>query len=213
MQTPADVAVCDDAFQHLRLRRRMNILCVDGAAGFGNHQTLPLGPLREPLSAIGRADVILINAGEGIREDVEGIARKNGFSGPFIPWRYEVICFRPLAVGTDLDPSELKGKPIHALAAIARPESFFLTLEKLGVRIVARTERMDHYVWTADDLAAPDRIAGNAHFMYHVATEKDSVKLRGITPPDGLPVLIMIVTPAFSSEDEALLDRLLLEAV
>jgi tetraacyldisaccharide 4'-kinase len=211
--TSADVAVCDDAFQHLRLRRKLNVLCVDGAAGFGNHQTLPLGPLREPISASRRADVVLCNNGAGVREDIEGILRKGGFSGPIINWHYVPVRFRSLDGKTEIAINELVGKSVHALAATARPDGFFQLLEKTGVRIAQKTARPDHHYWSIGDFPRASGIAAQQPFMYHVATEKDSVKLNGIEAPDGLPILILIVEPVPENRDANLLDRILAEAI
>uniref|UniRef100_UPI0035937661 tetraacyldisaccharide 4'-kinase n=1 Tax=Desulfococcus sp. TaxID=2025834 RepID=UPI0035937661 len=55
-----EVVILDDAFQHLRLRRDLNLLLLDGTAPFGNGRVLPRGPLREPLSALARADAVIL---------------------------------------------------------------------------------------------------------------------------------------------------------
>ena len=54
-----DIFLLDDGFQHLRLRRDLDILLVDWARPFGNGRTLPAGLLREPLSAVQRADLVV----------------------------------------------------------------------------------------------------------------------------------------------------------
>ena len=55
------VILADDGLQHLRLGRACEIVVVDGARGFGNGRLLPAGPLREPLAALARADVVVTN--------------------------------------------------------------------------------------------------------------------------------------------------------
>jgi tetraacyldisaccharide 4'-kinase len=52
--------ILDDGFQHWRLFRDKDILLIDGLSPFGNKRLLPVGPLREPLNAISRADIIVI---------------------------------------------------------------------------------------------------------------------------------------------------------
>src|SRR2546427_2936416 len=55
-----DTLVLDDGFQHLALRRDMDILVLDAGAPFGNGYLLPRGRLREPLSAMERASAVLV---------------------------------------------------------------------------------------------------------------------------------------------------------
>jgi tetraacyldisaccharide 4'-kinase len=65
-----DIFVLDDGFQHWKLFRDKDILLIDGMDPFGNGKLLPLGPLREPLSAIGRADIIAITKTVGTQKSV-----------------------------------------------------------------------------------------------------------------------------------------------
>ena len=52
--------ILDDGFQHLRVRRDLNIVCIDATNPFGNGKVLPGGILREPLQNLKRADAIVI---------------------------------------------------------------------------------------------------------------------------------------------------------
>ncbi|KAG8365092.1 hypothetical protein BUALT_Bualt18G0068200 [Buddleja alternifolia] len=54
-------AILDDGMQHLSVWRDLEIVMVNALMPWGNHQLLPLGPLREPLSELGRADIIIIH--------------------------------------------------------------------------------------------------------------------------------------------------------
>src|ERR1700726_3683543 len=63
---PLDAVGLDDAFQHVRLRRDIDLLLMRGGGGLGNGWVLPAGPMREPLSAVRRADAVIeIEAGRG----------------------------------------------------------------------------------------------------------------------------------------------------
>lgn len=55
-----DIILLDDGFQYIRLHKDIDILLVDGQHVFGNGHLLPSGPMREPLSALKRADWVLI---------------------------------------------------------------------------------------------------------------------------------------------------------
>ncbi len=63
-----DHFILDDGFQHLRLARDFDIVLIDGLNPFGGGHLLPSGRLREPLSALGRADIIVINRTTGRRQ-------------------------------------------------------------------------------------------------------------------------------------------------
>ena len=55
-----DVILLDDAFQHMRLQRDLNILLLDSGKPLGNGHLLPRGSLREPLRAAVRSDAIVL---------------------------------------------------------------------------------------------------------------------------------------------------------
>lgn len=210
--TPADVVIADDAFQHMALRRDLDVVCVNGALGFGNHLTLPFGPLREPFSALRRADLLAINVTNGERDDIESTARRVGFGGPVVRWRYEARALRDVATGERRDVAEFRDAPVHALAATARPAGFFALLRQLGLNVVAETPLPDHRVPTAEDFRGRP-VGGGEAVAYHVVTEKDAVKLRGVVSPDGRPILALEVAAVFGVEEAALVDRLLGEVL
>jgi len=204
-KTDADVAVCDDAFQHLRLRRQLNFLCISGDAGFGNHQTLPLGPLREPLSALKRASLIFINDSLGVREDIDGIAYGVGFDGSIIHWHYQVEGFRDLRDGKMIEARELQGSDIHAFAATAQPESFFGMLKRAGYRIVATSQKGDHENWRESEMSSWPKAS------FHVCTEKDFVKLpERLSKFDGR-IVACVVRPHLVESDIKIVDDLIKE--
>src|SRR5206468_2279477 len=64
---PSDVLILDDAFQHRRVARDLNLLLVDGRDPWGNGRMIPRGPLREPLASASRADAFVVTRSEGRR--------------------------------------------------------------------------------------------------------------------------------------------------
>ena len=56
-----DVLVSDDGFQHFTLRRETDVVVIDEELGTANHWCLPAGPLREPISSLDRAHVVVAN--------------------------------------------------------------------------------------------------------------------------------------------------------
>jgi len=87
----ADCFILDDGFQHLRLFRDTNILVVNARDPFGNGYLLPYGYLREPLSALNRAALILLNKsrpGQDLKPVIDTIQRYNPWA-PIIETSYE----------------------------------------------------------------------------------------------------------------------------
>lgn len=171
----ADVLILDDAFQHRRLFRNVNIVLLDEDKPFGNGHLLPAGPLRELPAALNRADVIVAT---GISRG--GKKRKN----PALPDIMPVFRarYQPLDIiqGKDnhiLPPGALQGKKIYAFTGIAAPDKFCATLEELGATIIKFLAFPDHYFYKQDDVQA---ITGEAKALdaeMVITTEKDGVKL------------------------------------
>jgi tetraacyldisaccharide 4'-kinase len=171
----ADVLVLDDAFQHRRLFRDVNIVLLDEDRPFGNGRLLPAGPLREPPTALNRADVIVkTGISRGARE------RKK----PAVPVNIPVFRarYQPLDIiqGKDnqlLPPGSLQGRKVYAFTGIAAPDKFRATLEGMGAKVIKFLAFPDHYFYKQADVQA---IAGEAKALNAemvITTEKDGVKL------------------------------------
>ena len=62
-----NIFILDDGFQHWKLFRDKDILLIDGKNPFGNKRLLPIGQLREPVSAISRADIVVITKMDNLK--------------------------------------------------------------------------------------------------------------------------------------------------
>lgn len=191
--------VLDDAYQHLALARDLNVLLIDAEGGLGNRFLLPWGILREPLSALARADLILITkAGLG---DAEGLARwlreKRRVRAPIFRCDYRPRALHRLEGGAVLPPTALRGRQVSLISAIARPGGFAAVVEGLGATVREARTYADHHPYTPSTLAELEPLlAGAGADPEWVTTEKDAVKLRGrIAHPEKLWVLEMEVVP------------------
>ena len=197
--------VLDDGYQHLGLERQLNLLLVDAKQGFGNGRTLPLGPLREPLREIRRANLIVISKANGkdvspIREQI----RRLGFSGPVFQSDYLPLGLRRLDDGEARQPDSLQGRRVGLACGLAQPQGFVDTVVALGAQLTQTRIFPDHHPFSAEDVAQLDRMAeslaedGGAGLL---VTEKDAVKLRGrLLAPQRVWVLEMGMLPEPSSE-------------
>lgn len=160
----------DDGMQHRQLGRAVELLVVDGRRGFGNGQLLPLGPLREPASALARADVIWLK--EGTLVPATTTQEQLVVRARHVP----VGLMDPTGVARPL--SDLAGRRVCMLAGVGNPEGFKQTLLGLNVELVAERVFPDHHVFSAVELS---EVAAEAASLGAVVmtTEKDAMRLPG----------------------------------
>ena len=165
-----DVILLDDGYQAVALDRDENVLVVDAVNPFGNGHILPRGILREPLSAMDRAThVILTRCDQAMELDATvATIRRCCPTAPVRFTRHAPVGFIRLSDGETFPLEALRGKPVSAVCAIGHPESFFTTLEAMGITLLERTALADH-------AAVPDALLQRPHGI--VITEKDAARL------------------------------------
>lgn len=177
----ADVVVADDAFQHRRLRRVVDMLLLSVEQLQRPRRVLPAGPWRESLAAAASADLLVYTRKSASAEDARRAAASVGAT---IPVPYAIV---HLAADSIVDArtrearpvASLRGREVLAVAAIGEPEVFRAQLEQLGARVELMPFR-DHHEFTADDasrIAARTPAGGLV-----VCTLKDAVKLAALWP-------------------------------
>ena len=180
-----DVLILDDGYQHLPLHRDLNILLCDATRPFGNGVVFPAGDLREPLSAMDRADMICLTR---CREDSPSnlVDKHNRKQVPVIKTGLRVQSVVDLNTGEESGIDTIAHQPVAAFCGIAHPLDFFHTLEQLPVNIVSQNTFSDHQDYSTEQLKTIGDRASKAEAQCIVTTEKDAVKLKG--HEFGLPV-------------------------
>ena len=183
----ADILVLDDGFQVWKVHRDLDIVLLNADNPLDNGRTLPAGRLREPLTALRRADCIVATGIQAPRER-EDILTKVLRAAPTTPVYFGRFCpsvVISLSYGSESPVERIRGKKVFALSSIANPASFEKTLTEAGAVIVGREALPDHHLYAAKDIARINRGAteGNAELV--VTTDKDAVKLdaRQFTVP------------------------------
>lgn len=166
-----DIFILDDGFQHLRLRRDLNILLLDASNPFGNGHTLPAGLMREPASAIGRADLIIHTRCDGSKEFTQD------FGIPSCRSSHRLTGIVPFEGGPHSPFSLLAGRKGIAFAGIGEPGSFFDALRGEGVEIAATLVFRDHCRYDCGETETILRVLDETGAEFLVTTEKDAVKL------------------------------------
>jgi tetraacyldisaccharide 4'-kinase len=207
-----DVAVLDDGFQVWKLHRDLNILLIDGIRPFDNGRMLPAGKLREPVSALRRAECIVVTGIESEDEQFADVAARLGQIAPrakVISARHTPRALHAIEGGIEIDIDSIKAQSVFALSAIARPESFEKTLAETGAVQVGCERFPDHHTYTQEDLVRTENKARACGAEFVVTTEKDRVKIAGLKTE--LPFLALATRLAVSDEDSLwrVVDRVL----
>ncbi|MEO8909295.1 MAG: tetraacyldisaccharide 4'-kinase [Gemmatimonadaceae bacterium] len=179
-----DVVILDDAFQHRRASRDADIVLVDADSWSGSTRLLPAGPWREPLRSARRASLVIITRKTASPSAVDDARRAVAVAAPRVPVAIAHLApanLRSTSTGQTLPLHALRGAELMAIAAIARPESFFRQLTELGA-IVRPHTFPDHHRYTIPEARQLAAHAGTSDFV--VCTLKDAVKLESLWPAE-----------------------------
>jgi len=176
----ADLFILDDGFQHLAAGRDVDLLLLDARDPFGGGRLPPDGRLREPISALRRADAIVftrVDRGAPSPEALRTLAR----------WSPGAAVFHARIRGAGL--RDENGEPVEAgpllarrciaVCGIAHGADFEATLRELDVAPEERLVFRDHQRYRDRHLARIERAAESTGSSWIVTTEKDAVKLSG----------------------------------
>ena len=188
-----DLFLLDDGFQHLKLHRDLDLVLLDAASPFGNGCLLPRGPLREPVSALAAAHILILTRFREESHQARLQALKKMFpQKTVLTAAVEPTKVRCYPAGEESAPATLKGRPLLAFAGLARPEVFTRTLSELGVELKGFHAFSDHYAFKEQDL---QRLLGEAYSQGAaglVTTAKDWARL-GEKWEAGLPLWVLEV--------------------
>lgn len=210
-----DVLLLDDAYQHQQLARDVDILTIPATHPFGNPpRLLPAGTLREPPTALQRADIILLthtdtpNLPVSAKEVVKRLAP-------------DVLILESVHQPTHLYPllskdrglptgiKKLEGKRLLAVCGIGNPETFVATLMRCSPKSVELLAFPDHHVYTEADAARIHAAFRAAEADIIVTTQKDEQKLVQLAEHRKLPIFVLGVALIIGQGEAEFTDVLL----
>jgi tetraacyldisaccharide 4'-kinase len=201
-----DVFVLDDGFQHRRLGRNLDLVCIDAAEDLSKLRLLPAGSLREPLSSLRRADAIVWTRWSEERS-MDEARRFFPRSIPEIRLRSRIVRLTRLGPAPEELPGDaFRNESVGVLLGIARPER---VLESLPARAVFRSLRADHHWWSAGEVAALVVEARKKGAVALLTTKKDAVKMGFLSEEKPLPLPIFAIVHEAEIVDRSKLEELL----
>ena len=208
------VIVLDDAFQHRRIARDLDVVLLDALEPFGFEHVFPRGTLREPVAGIARAGVVVLSRADMLaqvdRDEIRGRVHRYA---PKALWVEVTHAPRALVnFGGRQKPLEwLAGKPTAAFCGIGNPAGFRHTLDACGCEVAGFREFPDHHRYDRADVQSLADWAGEIKAASLVCTGKDLVKL-GVDSLGPCPLWAVDISLELlhgQSEFEARLARLL----
>jgi tetraacyldisaccharide 4'-kinase len=154
------VHLLDDGFQHRNLARDLDIVVMHRSDL--QQRLLPAGRLREPLTSLRRAGVVVLR-----QEDAELESTLRTHTRPDCRfWSVRRILALPGPVQRAV-----------AFCAVARPAEFFAGLATIGAGVVEQVRFRDHHPYTMADIDRLAQLGQRAGCDAFVTTAKDEVKL------------------------------------
>jgi len=200
----ASVLVLDDGFQHLALKRDLDLLLIDSTRPFGNGHCVPRGPLREPVSQIKRASAFVLTrwTGDSHLDGQRSILEVHAPGRPVFRCRHVPETLFVAGQEKPIDLATLKGQRLFAFSGIARNESFRETVSGLGGNIVGFLEFSDHHRYARRDIEFIWKRATDHMVDSIITTEKDFVNM-GTEIPSTPRLLVLGIGISFGDDAEA----------
>lgn len=200
----------DDAFQHRRIHRDLDVVLIDALEPFGFGRVFPRGTLREPLSGLRRAGIVVLSRADMIDQDHrQQIRAKVAKLAPGAPWAEVRHAPETLLAssGARQPIACLAGLPVAAFCGIGNPAGFQHTLRACGYRIAAFREFPDHHPYSRGDIEGLASWARQTGAAAVVCTAKDVVKI-GLDHLDRLPLWALAIGITFLAGQEHMEDKL-----
>ena len=210
--------VLDDAFQHRRVRRDLDIVLLDATNPFGSGKCLPTGILREPLENLKRADAIVItraNLAENITNLKSQIKKYNPHCPIFVTKnkvsRLTALNQFPASITPKIKESTNREQRTTnnylAFCALGNPANFFEMLRQEAFDLTTTETFPDHHFYTQDDIEKLSRKAERSGASVLLTTAKDAVKLRDLK----FDIPCLVVESEMIFDDEAAFRKMLLK--
>lgn len=184
------VILLDDAFQHRRIARDLDIVLIDALQPFGHGHLLPRGLLREPVASLKRAQVVVLSRAdlvdEPTRRSIQAQVAPHAASATWVEVAHTPRCLTSSS-GREQGLDSLRGMRVGAFCGIGNPEGFRRSLARCGIELASWREFPDHHAYTRDDVRGITTWAREQNLATLICTHKDLVKIAS-DRLEGLPL-------------------------
>ncbi|MDP2928053.1 MAG: tetraacyldisaccharide 4'-kinase, partial [Candidatus Omnitrophota bacterium] len=206
-----DTLILDDGLQQWKIFKDLEIVTIDAQNPFGNYRMLPAGFLREPLSALKRADIFVLTqlySGQELGGLTAKLKRINS-RALIVESRHEPKGVSRLDQADELlDHKFLKGKPVAIFSGIGNPEGFQNCVCGLGIKVAKSFRFADHHDYTQADILSIIREAKENNLEAIITTQKDAVKVRELGVK-GTGILVLEIKLSITKNEAEFNRRLL----
>jgi len=210
----SEAVILDDGFQHRRVQRDCEIVLVHSRMPLDGWAVLPRGPMREGLTSLRRAHVVILTKADealetlgALRERLRSFAR----DAALVVASHEPTQLLDVGTGQRREPAALSGLRIGLLSSIGDPQGFEATVRRLHATVLWHQAYPDHHRYRAADWDALTAQAARTRPDALLTTEKDWVRLRPWIGDRGsgiVPLWVLQVRMTVLSGDDELDTRL-----
>lgn len=200
-----DVVLLEDGHQHIKMKRKINIVLFDALMPLSNYKVAPLGYMREGFQALKDADLVVIGRADLV--NASQIVDLKELLRPHLPLgiQFAEVGFRPNGFYNSsydkvLNLDQIRDRKVICVAGVANPKSFFKLLEDLGAEILVTESFPDHHFFKQDEITALLSYAKSEDALI-VTTEKDIVRIKKVVNDECI-VFLEVDIHFFSGEKE-----------
>ena len=139
IQNKVDVAIVDDGFEDFSIKKTLSIVCFNEKQWIGNGLTIRAGPLREKLSGLKRANLVIINGKKNMNIENRILNENNKIKIFYTKYILK-------------DSERFKDKKVIAFAGIGNPQNFFSLLKNSNINVTEEIKFPDHYNYSKKEL-------------------------------------------------------------
>ncbi len=154
--------ILDDGFQHLRLKRDLDVVLLNAVDPFGGGALLPLGNLREPARALSRAHMIVITHSDRVPADeletLKDVVKSLNPTAPVLEAAHRPDFLLDLRSSKRTKLSHLEGRKVVSLCGIGEPANFEEQLERLGAVVAQKWRYPDHHPYTPREIRSLENV-------------------------------------------------------